>query len=314
MESNIDNAVTGAHQRGISDEPMYSGITSFYRRKYSKDLAGVDVAVSGVPLDLTVTNRSGTRFGPRAIREASTMMAWDKPWPWPDNPFEVLNVIDYGDCYFDSGKPDVITETITDHARKILAAGASMLTFGGDHYISYPIIKAHAEINGPVSLVHFDAHSDTWSEDEKRLDHGTMFYHGVKENLISAEHSLQIGLRTHNKSTHGFNVIDVRMAQRMGPAAIADAIKKVTANRAVYLTFDIDCLDPAYAPGTGTPVAGGFSSYFALEIIRSLNGLNLKGVDVVEVSPPYDVSNITALAAATIAAELLCVMAGNKKP
>ena len=313
MNPRMDNAITTDNLHSITQEPMYSGVTSFYRRKYTKDLSGVDVAVSGIPLDLMVTNRPGTRLGPRAIREASTMMAWDRPWPWNFDPFEKLSVIDYGDCFFDSGKPETIPEAIYQHAKKILDAGVFMLTLGGDHYISYPLIKAHADIHGPLSMIHFDAHSDTWEDDEKRLDHGTMFYHAAKEGLISPKDSIQIGLRTHNDDTHGFNILDAREANNQSTEAIVKKIKDIVGDKKTYLTFDIDCLDPAYAPGTGTPVSGGLSSHKALEIIRGLPGINLVGIDVVEVSPPYDVSEITALAAATIASELLCVYAAGIK-
>ena len=313
MSIKIDNAFTADDLHSITEEPMYSGVTSFYRRKYTKNLEGVDVAVSGIPLDLMVTNRPGTRLGPQAVRKASSMMAWEKPWPWTFDPFKKLSVIDYGDCYFDSGKPETIPDAIYNHAKNILAAKVFMLTLGGDHYISYPLIKAHAEVHGPLSLIHFDAHSDTWEEDEKRLDHGTMFYHAAKEGLVSPKDSIQIGLRTHNEKTHGFNIMDARQANNLSAEKIVSQIKEIVGNNKTYLTFDIDCLDPAYAPGTGTPVSGGLSSYKALEIIRGLPGINLVGIDVVEVSPPYDVSEITALAAATIASELLCVYAAGKQ-
>lgn len=312
MESNIDFAITGENLNKISREPMYSGIPSFYRRKYTKDLTDVDVAVSGVPLDLMVTNRPGTRFGPGAIRRASTMQAWERPWPWAINPFEKLTVIDYGDCFFDSGKPESITDSIFKHAKHILNSNVFMLTLGGDHYITYPLLKAHAETHGPLSLIHFDAHSDTWEEEEKRLDHGSMFYHAAKEGIISPKNSIQIGIRTHNDKTHGFNIIDARKANNQSADEIVAKIKSVIGNNRIYLTFDIDCLDPAYAPGTGTPVVGGLSSHKALEIIRGLPGINLVGIDLVEVSPPYDISEITALAGATIAIELLCVHAENQ--
>ena len=312
MIPKIDLAITTDNLHIITEEPMDSGVTSFYRRKYTKDLSGVDVAVSGIPLDLMVTNRPGTRLGPRAVRAASSMMAWNSPWPWTFDPFEKLSVIDFGDCFFDSGQPESITNAIYQHAKHILDAKVFMLTLGGDHYISYPLLKAHAEVHGPLSMIHFDAHSDTWVEDEQGLNHGTMFYHAAKEGLISPKDSVQIGLRTHNEDTHGFNIIDAREANNNGTEAIVSKIKDIVGDKKTYLTFDIDCLDPAYAPGTGTPVSGGLSSHKALEIIRGLPGINLVGIDVVEVSPPYDVSEITALAAATIASELLCVYAAGK--
>ncbi|MCG6910235.1 MAG: agmatinase [Deltaproteobacteria bacterium] len=310
----IDHAITPGSLYGIKEEPTYSGVLSFMRRKYTKDLSRADVAVSGVPLDLMVTNRPGTRFGPAAIRKASAHLAWSPPWPWPFDPFERLAVIDYGDCLFDPGKPETITDSICGHARRIVKAGVFMLTLGGDHYVTYPLLKAHAEKFGQLSLVHFDAHSDTWAEEEKRLDHGTMFFHALREGLIDPETSVQIGIRTTNPSTHGVKIIHAPEVMNTGAKATADAVRKTVGNRPVYLTFDIDCLDPAYAPGTGTPVPGGLTSLMALEIIRDLTGLNYAGMDVVEVSPAYDVSDITALAGATIAAELLCVLAADRKP
>ena len=310
----IDHAITPGSLYGIKEEPTYSGVLSFMRRKYTKDLSRADVAVSGVPLDLMVTNRPGTRFGPAAIRKASAHLAWSPPWPWPFDPFERLAVIDYGDCLFDPGKPETITDSICGHARRIVKAGVFMLTLGGDHYVTYPLLKAHAEKFGQLSLEHFDAHSDTWAEEEKRLDHGTMFFHALREGLIDPETSVQIGIRTTNPSTHGVKIIHAPEVMNTGAKATADAVRKTVGNRPVYLTFDIDCLDPAYAPGTGTPVPGGLTSLMALEIIRDLTGLNYAGMDVVEVSPAYDVSDITALAGATIAAELLCVLAADRKP
>jgi len=313
MPSDNDNAITGKRLRGFSPEPTFAGANSFYRRKYSKDLTGVDVAVSGVPLDLAVSHRPGARFGPQAIRQASAILAWERPWPWPFDPFAEMTVIDYGDCYFDPGKPEQIVDAIVQHARGLIAAGVFMLTLGGDHFISYPLIQAHAEAYGPLSLIHFDAHSDTWAEVEPRLDHGTMFYHAAQAGWIVPERSVQVGIRTHNDLTHGFHIFNARQVAAMPAQTIADEIRVIVGDRPAYLTFDIDCLDPAYAPGTGTPVVGGLSSHQALEIIRGLVGVNLKGADVVEVSPPYDTSEITALAAATLAAEILCVLAENRR-
>jgi agmatinase len=314
MKSNIDHAFTSTNLHSSLEEPTYSGVPSFFRRKYTKDLSGVDVAISGVPLDLAVTHRPGTRFGPGAIRAASSIPAFfDIQWPWTFNPFEILAVSDYGDCNFDPGRPETVTDSIYKHAKNIIEAKVFMLTLGGDHYISYPLIKAHVEAHGPLSLIHFDAHSDTWAEDEKRIDHGSMFYHAAKEGLILPESSVQVGLRTHNDDTHGFNIINADEAINCSAEEITNQIKEIVGSNKVYLTFDIDCLDPAYAPGTGTPVIGGLTSHKALKIIRGLVGINLVGIDVVEVSPPYDVSEITALAAATIAYELLCLYAERKK-
>jgi agmatinase len=310
----IDNAITAKTLYGTSEEPTYSGVLSFMRRKYTKDLDGVDVAVSGIPLDLMTSHRPGTRFGPAAIRKASAHLAWTQPWPWTFDPFDRLAVIDYGDCPFDPGEPETIPAAIEEHARRIIAANVTMLTLGGDHFITYPLLKAHAETYGPLSLVHFDAHSDTWEEEKKRLDHGTMFYHAAREGLIIPEKSIQIGIRTHNDSTHDFHIRHAPWVMENGAAKTVDDIRRIVGTNRAYLTFDIDCLDPSCAPGTGTPVPGGLTSLMALEIIRAMQGFNFVGMDLVEVAPAYDISDITALAGAHIASELLCLLAADRKP
>lgn len=307
-EQDWDNAFTATGLHGmVEGSPSYAGALSFMRRKYTRDLEGVDVAVTGIPLDMATTNRPGARFGPRAIRAASPGISWARPWPWDFDPFERLAVIDYGDCEFDPGEPETIVPFIEKHIAEILSKGAASLVLGGDHFVSYPVLKAYAAHHGPLSLVHFDAHSDTWSENTRRLDHGTMFYHAVNEGLVDDSRSVQIGLRTTNDEPMGFNILDARWVNENGPAAVADKVKEVVADNKVYLTFDIDCLDPAFAPGTGTPVCGGLSTYQTLEIIRGLAGINLVGMDIVEVAPAYDVGEITALAGAMLAAEMLCL-------
>ncbi|MBT8065006.1 MAG: agmatinase, partial [Gammaproteobacteria bacterium] len=279
----------------------------------SRDLDGVDVAVTGIPLDLATTNRPGARFGPRAIRAATPGIAWARPWPWEFDPFDRLAVVDYGDCEFDPGEPESIVPFIQKHIAGILDAGAASLVLGGDHFVTYPVLKAYAERHGPLSLVHFDAHSDTWSEKTRRLDHGTMFYHAVREGLVDDKRSAQIGLRTTNDEPLDFNILDARRVHAGGAEAVAEETRRIVGDRPVYLTFDIDCLDPAYAPGTGTPVCGGLTTHQALEIVRGLRGINLVGMDVVEVAPNYDVGEITALAGASLAAEFLCLYAENPR-
>lgn len=308
-----DNAFTAESLYGLEVEPTYAGALSFMRRKYTRELTGVDVAVTGVPMDLATTNRPGARFGPAGVRRASANLAWAQPYPWKINPFDHLAVIDYGDCLFDFGRPGLITGEIVEHARRIIDSGASMLTLGGDHFITYPLLKAHAAVHGQLSLIHFDAHSDTWRDEDGRVDHGTMFFHAAQEKIIDPARSVQIGLRTHNDETHGFTILDAGWVHGNGPAAVVAEIKRIVGDNKAYLTFDIDCLDPSFAPGTGTPVCGGLSSWQALEIIRGMVGLNIVGMDVVEVAPAYDISDITALAAATVAAEYLCVRATNKE-
>ena len=307
-----DNAFTGDDLRGkIPHAPSYAGAQSFLRRKYTRDLRGIDVAVTGIPLDTATTNRPGSRFGPRAIRAASSSMNWARPWPWDIDPMEVLSIVDYGDCQFDFGAPETITPFIEKHIDGILDAGVGCLAMGGDHYVSYPLLRSHARYHGPLSLLHFDAHSDTWPDDGKRVDHGTMFYHAAKEGLVVDNRSVQVGLRTTNDDPMDYNILDARWVHQHGPAAAADRGREVIRDNKVYPTFDIDCLDPSYAPGTGTPVCGGLSSWQALEIIRGLAGINVVGMDIVEVAPAYDVGEITAFAAASLATEFLCLYAVN---
>lgn len=307
-----DNAFTAKETRGlVKGPPSYAGALSFMRRKYSKDLEGVDIAVAGIPLDIATTNRPGARFGPRAIRAASAGISWERPWPWDIDPGQQLTIVDYGDCDFDFGRPETVVPFIEQFIGGILDSGAASLVLGGDHFVSYPVLRAYAKKHGPVSLVHFDAHSDTWSEEHQGLNHGTMFYHAVREGLVDDSRSVQIGLRTTNDKPMNFNILDSRWVHRNGPEAVAAEIKRIVGDNKSYLTFDIDCLDPGYAPGTGTPVCGGLSTFQALEVIRGLAGINLVGMDVVEVAPAYDVGEITALAGATLAAELLCLFALN---
>ena len=309
-----DNAFTAQSPYGtVKGSPSYAGALSFMRRPYSRDLQGADVAVVGIPLDTATTHRPGARFGPRAIRAASSGIAWERPWPWDFDPFDRLAVIDYGDCEFDPGRPETIVPFVTGYFATLVDAGVVPLTLGGDHFVSYPVLKALAQRHGPLSLIHFDAHSDTWGEEQQRLDHGTMFYHAVKQGLVDDRRSVQIGLRTTNDEPLGFNILDARRVQRDGPEAIAAEARRIVGDRKVYLTFDIDCLDPSCAPGTGTPVCGGLTTFQALEIIRGLAGIQLVGMDVVEVAPAYDVGEITALAGATLAAEMLCLHAVGRE-
>ncbi|MXR36376.1 agmatinase [Craterilacuibacter sinensis] len=309
-----DGAIRRTSLFGSSIENTYAGVLSFMRRNYTRELAGADVVVSGVPLDLAVTFRPGARLGPAAVRAASVQLAELKPFPWGFDPFEDLAVIDYGDCWFDAHNPLTIKDAIIEHARTILASGAKMLTFGGDHFITYPLLIAHAEKYGkPLSLIHFDAHCDTWADDSPdSLNHGTMFYKAVKDGLIDPKTSVQVGLRTWNDDFMGIPRIDAPTVHEIGVAETLRRIKDIVGDNPAYLTFDIDCLDPAFAPGTGTPVPGGLTSAQALQIVRGLEDVNLVGMDVVEVSPPFDQSEITALAAAHIACDLLCVLRQRK--
>ena len=312
-KDNIDLAFRRESLTGTKAEPTYSGALSFMRRRYSRDVAAADLAVVGIPFDLGTTNRPGARFGPRAIRAASSVMSWDRTWGWDFDPLEELAVVDYGDCLFDHGSPHAIPAQLTDEIGRILSVDCTTLVLGGDHFVSYPVLAAYAEQFGPLALVHFDAHSDTWRDESGRLDHGSMFWYAANEGLVVPEHSAQIGIRTHNDETHGFNIFSADDVEERGTAAIADAVKTIVGDRPCYLTFDIDCLDPAFAPGTGTPVVGGLTSSTARRLLRGLAGLDIKGMDLVEVAPAYDHAEITALAGATLAMDLLALHAAARR-
>jgi len=307
-----DHAFLREDLRGTTSEPTYAGALSFMRRKYTRDLNGADLVVMGGPRDTATTNRPGARLGPRAIRAASTIQAFERPYGMAFDPFDKLAVIDYGDCFFDFGRPEAVPSAIEENAFQIIDQGPGLLSLGGDHFVAYPLLKAHARKHGaPLSLLHFDAHSDTWDDEEGRVDHGTMFYHAAKEGIVDPASSVQIGLRTRNEDTMGFNILDGPWVHEHGIDAVVAETKKILGDKPVYMTFDIDCLDPCYAPGTGTPVCGGLSTYQAMSIIRGLMGINLVGMDVVEVAPAYDVGEITALAGAHIAMEMICVYASR---
>ncbi|MGF1777793.1 agmatinase [Vibrio nomapromontoriensis] len=297
-----------------TDYSLYSNAMTFVRRPYVRNPIGTDadVVVLGVPLDMATSGRPGARLGPDAIRRASVNLAWEgKKFPWTFNVFDKLKVIDSGDLVFDCGDAEDFTYRLEAATSDILKNGKTMLALGGDHFITLPILRAYAKHHGEMALVHFDAHTDTYANGSS-YDHGTMFYHAPKEGLISAKHSVQVGIRTeYDYDDHGFNVINAMQANDMSVDEIVAQIKATTGDKPVYITFDIDCLDPAFAPGTGTPVCGGLNSDKVLKIIRGLAGMNVVGMDVVEVSPPYDQSDLTALAGATIALELLYVLASK---
>lgn len=311
FEGGNDGAFNRQELKGTLPEASYSGALSFMRRKYTRDLSGVDVAVTGVPFDLSVSNRPGTRFGPAAIRQASAQHAWGPVWPWRFDPFDTLAVSDYGDCQFDWGTPMEIPSQIEAHMAPIVSAGAATLMLGGDHFSTYPVLRAHAARHGPLALVQFDAHRDVEADPGKRLDHGSMFNYAIREGVIDPARSVQLGIRTcfRGEQSYGMRVIHADQAHDTPAADLAQIIRETVGDGPAYCTFDIDCLDPSTAPGTGTPVPGGLSSYQALSVIRAMKGMDFVGMDVVEVSPPYDHAEMTANAAATVALELLCLKA-----
>ena len=309
-----DNAFTATSLYGTRKEPTYSGALSFLRRKYTRDLDGVDVAVTGIPFDLATTNRSGTRFGPAGIRAASSQLAWGPPWPWGFDPTERLAIVDYGDCTFDFGRPEGVPAQIEAHAQSIISKDVSLLSLGGDHFVTLPLLRAHAKRHGPLALVHFDAHSDTWKDEEERIDHGTMFFHAAREGIVVPERSVQIGIRTHNSDRMGFNWLDAAWVHDNGVSAVVEETQRIVGDHPAYLTFDIDCLDPSFAPGTGTPVVGGLTSYQAQSIIRGLRDVDFVAMDIVEVAPAYDHAEMTSLAAASLAMDYLCLRAVDRSP
>lgn len=302
-----DRAFTAEGLHGSTCEDAFAGALSFMRRRYTRDLEGADIAVSGLPSDLATTNRPGTRFGPRGIRAASAQLSMGAHWPWGFDPFDRLAVIDMGDVSFEVGRMEAMLEAIEAHADRILQAGVGMLSLGGDHLVTLPLLRAHARVHGPLRLVHFDAHSDTWHE-EGALNHGTLFLRAAEEGLVDPAHSVQIGIRTDNPDTHGFEILDARWVHEAGTQAVVQRTREVVGEGKAYLTFDIDCLDPAFAPGTGTPVVGGLSTAQAQSILCGLTGIDFVAMDMVEVAPDYDVAEITSLAAASLALDYLCLV------
>jgi agmatinase len=268
--SSIDNAFTARSTLGRASDPTYAGALSFMRRKYSKVVKGAEAVVWGIPFDAAVSNRPGARFGPQAIRRAAAIFDNDPQYPFNRDLFADLAVIDYGDCRLDYGNHQATPATIEREAAKILKSGAFLLSLGGDHYVTWPLLKAHAAIHGPLALVQFDAHQDTWFDSEKRIDHGSFVARAARAGIIDPDRSIQIGIRTHAPDDCGIKILYGHEVEEMRAADIAYAIVERTGGKKTYVTFDIDCLDPAYAPGTGTPVAGGPSTAKILSVLRQM--------------------------------------------
>jgi agmatinase/guanidinopropionase len=304
-----------------ADLQPFAGIASFMRCPITRALDGVDVAVVGIPFDSGTSYRSGTRFGPRKIREASLLL-WGYNNPLAVRPLDKLRVVDYGDV-------DVIPPAITDtmhnietEVGQVLNAGVRVLALGGDHSISLPLLRANARCHGPLGLVHFDSHPDTWETEfgGRPYSHGTPFRRALEERLVDPGRYIQVGLRGPTSGAAdwqdardlGVHVITMDEAADMGLPAVLAAIHATVGAGATYVTLDIDSADPAFAPGTGTPEVGGFTSHQLLRLVRGLRGLNLVGFDLVEVSPPYDHGDITAILAANLAFEFLSLWAAEK--
>jgi agmatinase len=270
------------------------------------------VCVAGIPFDVGTTDRAGARSGPTAIRQASRMLIdGDHPTHWV-NP-KALPLADVGNFAIALGDIGQSLALIEQQA----AAIAHLVALGGDHGVTLPLLRALARRRGPVALIHFDAHVDTWPENFGQVyAHGTVFYHAIHEGLVQPRRMVQIGIRSPvSRAVHdwtaaqGVTMIAAQEVHEAGPAAIAQRIREIVGEAEVYLSFDVDALDPAFAPGTGTPEVGGLASWQTQAILRRLEGLAFVGMDVVEVAPPYDVAEITALAGATMAWEYLCLLA-----
>lgn len=307
----IDNALAGAATGG-SAEPTFSGVASFMRRRYDRSGAGADVIVWGVPFDMATSNRPGARFGPAAIRRASQIFDGDPQYPSRRDPFEKLVCFDAGDCFIEYERIDRAPQLIEQQAAALIANGALLMTLGGDHFITLPLLRAHAARHGPLALVQFDAHQDTWDDDGTKISHGTFVTRAVAEGLIDPARSIQIGVRTVAPADYGIAIIDADAAAALGADAIAARAISRVGDAPSYLTFDIDALDPAFAPGTGTPVAGGLSSAQALRALWEMRHIDWRGMDVVEVSPPYDYADVTAIAAASVAQRFVQIVAMRK--
>jgi agmatinase/guanidinopropionase len=303
-----------------ADLQPFMGIPTFMRLPATRNLEGIDVAVIGVPLDSAVSNRSGTRFGPRKIREASLSL-WGYNPTLQVAPTETLKIVDYGDVSVIPTSIEHTMTVITETANEVIEA-STLIALGGDHSIALPLLRAHAKKYGPVSLLHIDAHLDTWEQEFESVpySHGTPFYYALKEGLIREGEYVQIGIRGPVSSEHdyaeaaklGARTITIHEVFEKGvPEILEEVHQRMTGP--VYVSVDIDSADPAYAPGTGTPEVGGLSSYQLLQLVRGLHGLDLVGFDLVEVSPPYDHGDITAVLAANIVFEYLSLLALQKR-
>ncbi len=308
---------TGAFGDDPMLAPRYMNIPTFMRTPLVDDPSEVDIGLIGVPYDNAVTNRPGARHGPREVRNASTMMRTIHHVTRM-NPYSACRVGDLGDVplphLFDD---QAVVDDIESFYRRVVAAGATPLSIGGDHSITFPILKALGA-KQPLGLVHIDAHTDTWDQFlNTRFSHGAPFRRAVEAGVLDPRRTIQIGIRGAQNADDGWRyaqemgmrVVFIEELTEGGCAEILEETRQIIGDRPAYVTFDIDSLDPAFAPGTGTPEFGGLTPIQAQTLVRGLDGLDVVGGDVVEVSPPFDYANITALAGATMAYELLCILA-----
>jgi agmatinase len=296
--------------RHVSTVPTFAVRPSFLGIERSDRSAAICVA--GIPYDLGTSNRPGARFGPAAIRQASRMLLdGDHPAHWSDP--SKLDISDIGDFAMAHGDVQGTLAMIEDQAKGV----DHLVSLGGDHTVTLALLRALKPRTGRLALAHFDAHVDTWPDTfGQRFGHGSPFYHAIEEGLIDPRHTVQIGIRSPMRRDvydwtvgKGVTILFADDIHEQGPKITAERIRTVIGDRPAYLSFDVDALDPAFAPGTGTPEIGGLSSWQVQSTLRRLAGLSFRGMDVVEVSPPYDHAEITALAAATIAWEYLALLA-----
>ena len=296
--------------------PRYADVATFFRLPIEKDFSKLDYCICGIPWDGGTTNRPGARHGPREIRNASSLVRLYHPISLK-SPYDVFNIADIGDCPVNPADLQDSLKKIESFYRKINDSKTIPISIGGDHLISLPILRGIKK-NKPISLFQFDSHSDTWDSyfGGYKYTHGTPFRRAVEENLIDPKKYVILGLRGSLYDPNdlkwardqGITIITIDDYYNMGFTKCMERIYKVFGNSETYFTFDIDGIDPTFAPGTGTPEVGGFTVREAQLIIRALNKLNFVGGDVVEVSPPFDVNNLTSHVAATIAFEMLCTM------
>ncbi|MEU3643486.1 agmatinase [Lentzea sp. NPDC034063] len=300
-----------------SKVPRYAGPATFARLPRLDQVAHADVAVVGVPFDTGVSYRPGARFAPTAVREASRLL---RPYnPGLDvSPFERVQVVDGGDIAVNPFHIGEAIETIEGAATELQAEGTKLVTIGGDHTIALPLLRAVSRIHGPVALLHFDAHLDTWDTYfGEPYTHGTPFRRAVEDGILDTEAISHVGTRgplygkkdLEDDRRLGFGIVTSSDVMRRGVDETVDALRQRIGSRPLYVSIDIDVLDPAHAPGTGTPEAGGMTSRELLEIVRGLRGLNLVGADVVEVAPAYDHADITSVAASHVAYDLVSLLA-----
>ncbi len=303
--------------------PRFAGIRTFMRAPHVTDLTGVDAVVYGIPFDTATSYRSGPRFGPEAIRSASALI---RPYnPALDvNVVEALSLIDYGDLPVSPGDTERTYAQVEEALAPIVETGSFAAAMGGDHSVTLAELRALAKRHGPMALVQLDSHGDVWEQYfGQRYFHGTTFKRAVEEGLLDASASVQAGMRGSLYGAQdievarelGFTVLTTDELRELGPLRFGELVLERTGGRPVFMSFDIDFLDPAFAPGTGTPEVGGFSTAEALALLRALRGITLAGCDVVEVSPPYDGPGlVTALAAANVLYELLSLRAIGGAP